>query len=208
MNFVQNIFPRLFQLSANLRILYLYKELQHSSDIPGLTVIKAGQGDRTAQSALYAAYSKAMYNLCIRMTGHAPDAQDVLQDAFVHAFGHLHQLKQPEAFGGWLHRIVINHCIRFSRDRLRWEPMEGETDDLPGEGPEWWSSIPLQVAHEEIKRLPEGCRQVFVLYVLEDLGHREIAENLGISESTSKSQYQRARRLLKERITQKIVLNG
>ncbi len=64
------------------------------------------------------------------------------------------------------------------------------------------------MVHQEIKALPDGCRQVFNLYVLEDYSHKDIAGELGISESTSKSQYHRARQLLKERITKKIQVHG
>ncbi|MFK5019542.1 RNA polymerase sigma factor, partial [Klebsiella pneumoniae] len=65
-----------------------------------------------------------------------------------------------------------------------------------------------KVIHQEIKSLPDGCRQVFNLYVLEDYPHKEIADKLGISESTSKSLYHRAKQLLKERITKQLIING
>lgn len=150
-----------------------------------------------------------MYNICIRMTGNPADAQDVLQDAFIEAFRQLGQLKQPGAFAGWLRRIVINKCIRFSKTNVRWSSLDQEgMVPAPEEETEWWLNIPFGLVQQEIKRLPGGCREVFVLYALEDFGHKEIARNLGISESTSKSQYQRARRLLKERITNKTQLNG
>jgi RNA polymerase sigma factor (sigma-70 family) len=150
-----------------------------------------------------------MYNICIRMTGNATDAQDLLQDAFIEAFRHLGQLQRPGAFVGWLRRIVINKCIRFSKEHVRWSSLD--RDDLavlPDEETEWWLNIPLGLVQQEIKNLPGGCREVFVLHALEDFGHKEIARDLGISESTSKSQYQRARKLLRERITSKTPLNG
>jgi RNA polymerase sigma factor (sigma-70 family) len=76
---------------------------------------------------------------------------------------------------------------------------------VPDEEPAWWTSINLEMVHHAIKDLPEGCRQVFVLYVLEDFSHKDIAKRLGISESTSKSQYQRARKLLKDKLLKKII---
>jgi RNA polymerase sigma-70 factor (ECF subfamily) len=79
-----------------------------------------------------------------------------------------------------------------------------ETEPAPEETLPWWQAISPELAQEEIKRLPDGCRQVFVLYVLENLEHQDIAKSLGVSIGTSKSQYHRAKRLLKERITQKI----
>ena len=85
---------------------------------------------------------------------------------------------------------------------------DNHIEGIAEEQAEWWINIELEQIHEEIKNLPEGCRQVFVLYVFENFMHKNIAENLGISESTSKSQYQRARQLLRERITKRISLNG
>lgn len=143
------------------------------------------------------------------MTGNPTDAQDLLQDAFMEAFRHLRQLQRPGAFGGWLRRIVINKCIRFSKEHVRWSGLDpDEMSPVPDQETEWWLNIPLELVQQEIKNLPGGCREVFVLYALEDFGHKEIARALGISESTSKSQYQRARKLLRERITNKTQLNG
>lgn len=143
------------------------------------------------------------------MTGNPADAQDLLQDAFIEAFRNLRQLKQPGAFAGWLRRITINKCIRFSKNHVRWSSLD-QVGIAPVEdqGTEWWLNVPFELIQREIKNLPGGCREVFVLYALEDFGHKEIAKNLGISESTSKSQYQRARKLLRERITNKTQLNG
>jgi RNA polymerase sigma factor (sigma-70 family) len=184
-------------------------DLQHPPHIHELTVIKAGQDDRSAQADLYRYYSKAMYNICIRMTGNHSDAQDMLQDAFIDAFRHLGQLKQPGAFAGWLRRIMINKCIQFSRSHVRWSSLDQDgTDPVADQETEWWLDIPFKLIQEEIKGLPGGCREVFVLFALEDFGHKEIAENLGISEGTSKSQYHRARKLLRERITKQMHLNG
>ena len=143
------------------------------------------------------------------MTGNPTDAQDMLQDAFINAFRHLGQLKQPQSFAGWLRRIMINKCIQFSKDHARWSSLDQDgMDPMADQETAWWLNIPFQLVQEEIKNLPGGCREVFVLFALEDFGHKEIAGNLGISESTSKSQYQRARKLLRERITKQMHLNG
>lgn len=183
----------------------MYPALEHHTNIQAYTVLKAGQGDRNAQADLYRLYSKAMFNICMRMTGNRPDSEDLLQDAFINAFKSIGQLKDPAAFGGWLRRIVVNKCIRYSKNSFQWTGLHEDQNELAEEiSEEWWKQISPEMIHEEIKNLPNGCRQVFVLYVLEDFGHKDIAENLGISESTSKSQYQRARSLLKERITKKV----
>lgn len=144
------------------------------------------------------------------MMGNRVEAEDVLQEAFLLAFKNLGQLKQPELFGGWLRRIVTNECIRFSKKMLKTTEWKDEHEEIPEEDSqaEWWMGISPDLVHEQIKSLPDGCRQVFVLYVIEDFGHGDIARQMDISESTSKSQYQRARKLLKERITQKMKIYG
>jgi RNA polymerase sigma-70 factor (ECF subfamily) len=184
--------------------------LDQEFTIQTAVVRKACSGDRAAQSLLYKQYSKAMFNICTRMTGNRSDAEDLLQDAFILAFKNLHQLKDPIQFGGWLKRIVINECIRFSKKGIRWnEWEEGMTENLADETDQsWWKQINMEMVHQEIKSLPDGCRQVFTLYVFEDFSHRDIATDLGISESTSKSQYHRAKQLLKERITKQLQLHG
>ena len=185
------------------------QDLRQPPNIHESTVVSAGRGDRDAQADLYRYYGTAMYNICIRMTGNASDAQDMLQDAFIDAFRHLGQLKQPGAFGGWLRRITINKCIQFSKNHVRWSSLDqDEETPVADQESAWWLNVPLALVQEEIKNLPGGCREVFVLFALEDFGHKEIARDLGVSESTSKSQYQRARKLLRERITKKVHLDG
>lgn len=172
-------------------------------------VMKACKGDAAAQAWLYDQYSKAMFNICTRMTANRADAEDLLQESFLIAFRSLHQLKSAEQFGGWLKRIVVNECIRFSKKTFYWEEWNSEKqEDVIDQEIEWWKTVDFGLIHKEIKGLPEGCRQVFNLYVLEDYPHKEIAESLGISESTSKSQYHRAKQLLKERITKQLELHG
>jgi RNA polymerase sigma-70 factor (ECF subfamily) len=172
-------------------------------------VKKARNGNADAQSSLYQQFSKAMFNICIRMTGNRSNAEDVLQDAFIIAFKSLHQLKEDVFFGGWLRRIVVNECIRYSKKTLYWQDWdEADHEHRTDDAVEWWQEIDMAIIHQHIKELPNGCRQVFNLYVLEDYSHKQIADNLGVSEGTSKSQYSRAKQLLKERITKHIALHG
>ncbi len=150
-----------------------------------------------------------MFNICTRMTGNRKDAEDILQDAFIIALRSLHQLKDEKQFGGWLKRIVINECIRFSKKNIRWTDWEEERmNGAANEEIEWWKTVDFNIIHNEIKALPDGCREIFNLFVVEDFSHKEIAAQLGVSESTSKSQYHRARQLLKERIMKQIQIHG
>ncbi len=205
----KNIFLSFPTIYTFVTLITVPSYLQQEPNIQTSIVRRAGQGDGDAQALLYQQYSKAMYNICIRMTGTRNDAEDLLHDAFLKAFKKLDQLKQPEAFGGWLRQIVVNECIRHSRFHVNWNNWEDHHEEtLADEATEWWTTVSLDLVHREIKELPEGCRQVFVLFVLEDYSHRQIAENLGISEGTSKSQYHRARTMLKDRINKKMAVNG
>lgn len=140
-----------------------------------------------------------MYNICLRMTGNRQDAEDILQDAFYQAYSNIGKLKSVDSFGPWLKKIVINRCIRFLQTRISYVDLD------PGKHPVMeeeydMSDLDLAKINEEIRKLPDGCRIIFNLYLLEDHSHKEIAQMLGISESTSKSQYQRARKLLQEQL--------
>jgi RNA polymerase sigma factor (sigma-70 family) len=179
------------------------------NNIPTAVVQKAAQGDADAQSWLYHQFSKAMFNICTRMTGNLPHAEDVLQDAFIMAFKNLSSLKDPAAFGGWLKRIVVNCCISHCKKNVAWADLiEEQHETIADEPTAWWTMIDITEVHREIKRLPDGCRQIFVLYAMEDNTHQQIAGLLGISEGTSKSQYHRARKLLRERINIPINTHG
>ena len=179
------------------------------NNIPTAVIQQAARGDADAQAWLYRQYSKAMFNICVRMTGNIPHAEDVLHDAFITAFKNLANLKQADAFGGWLKRIVVNACINHSKKNIQWHELNEEgLDMIADDTTEWWATISLADVHREIRKLPEGCRQIFVLYAMEDNSHKEIALQLGISESTSKSQYHRAKKLLRERINTQIVAHG
>ena len=183
--------------------------MEQAQDIQAAVVRKARHGDTEAMGWLYKQYCKAMFNICLRMSGNRNDAEDILQEAFIIAFDKLHQLKEEMQFGGWLKRIVVNECIHYSKKSFYWEDWEDKNEETFVEDEiAWWKTTDLQVIHNEIKTLPGGCRQIFNLYVLENYSHREIAESLGISESTSKTQYQRARKLLRERITKKLETYG
>ncbi|MDR0793567.1 MAG: sigma-70 family RNA polymerase sigma factor [Chitinophagaceae bacterium] len=173
------------------------------------TIERAKCGDNNARAALFRQYSKAAYNICLRMCGNKNDAEDILQEAFIIAFNELKKLNDNVRFGGWLKTIVINKCIRHVKSARAWNDLEEKHEEAGDDADdEWYAAIDFNIIHQEIKALPDGCRQVFNLYVLEDYTHKQIAESMNIAESTSKTQYMRARQLLKERITKQLQLNG
>lgn len=155
-------------------------------------------GDVGAQYELYRLYHKAMYNTALRITGVVEDAEDVLQDAFVSAFRSLHTYREDAAFGAWLKRIVINRALTYvKKNKREWEAvMQLQEDHQASESEEEveWS---IERIRQALQLLPAGFRTVVSLYLFEGYDHQEIAQILGISESTSKTQYMRAKEKLK-----------
>ena len=159
------------------------------------------KGDIKAQYQLYKQYSKAMYNIAIRFLNNKMDAEDILQESFIKAFEKLGELKNKDLFGSWLKRIVINNCISLQRKRkIAFEEMDeekyGDLEELDEGVPE----IDPVLVHGAIKELPQKARTVLVLRALEAYSHKEIAEALGITVSTSKTQYSRALALLNRKL--------
>jgi RNA polymerase sigma factor (sigma-70 family) len=156
-------------------------------------------GNQKAQYQLYRLYSKAMYNICYRMMNSQTEAEDLLQESFAEAFHRLESFRYESAFGAWLKRIVVNKCINHLKKKRAELVL---TENLPEvhEDMEDTDSVQLEVkrVHQAIEQLPDGYRVIFSLYLLEGYDHSEIAQILGITESTSKSQFSRAKQKIKE----------
>ncbi len=153
-----------------------------------------------AQYALYKQYAKAMYNICLRITNDEADAADILQEAFLKVFDHLSQYKGDATIGAWIKRIVINQAIsHLKKKRLSLVPLDEQYDHAAAPEAEDWDLSNAQVTRvqQQMQLLPEGYRLVLSLYLLEGYDHKEIASILGITESTSKSQYNRAKKKLR-----------
>ena len=159
------------------------------------------KGDVRAQYQLYSLYNKAMYNICYRMTGQQEEAEDMLQESFSYAFSKLGSFRYESSFGAWLKRIVVNTCINHLKKRkVDLVYTEQHNDPPPDNENVDYAEIKFRVeqVNQAVEKLPEGYRIVFSLYLLEGYDHKEIAEILGVSESTSKSQFLRAKRKMKE----------
>ena len=158
-------------------------------------------GDVRAQYQLYSLYSRAMYNICYRMTGNQEEAEDMLQEAFSYAFSKLGSFRFESSFGAWLKRIVVNTCInQLKKKRVELVYDDQHNDPEPENDTVDYEEIRFKEGEvmQALEKLPEGYRVVFSLYLLEGYDHREISGILGISESTSKSQYLRAKLKMKE----------
>ena len=160
-------------------------------------VERCKQGDARSYGDLYRQYAKAMFNTCFRLLNNIPEAEDVLQESFSEAFRHLHDFQYKSSFGAWLKQIVINRCINHLRKKkLSWTEFDNQlSDQLVDEESVDENEIELKV--NEVKRaiqeLPNGYRTVLSLYLLEGYDHEEIAEILGITNSTTRTQYKRAK---------------
>jgi RNA polymerase sigma factor (sigma-70 family) len=148
-----------------------------------------------------ASIHRAMYNICYRMTGQQEEAEDMLQESFTYAFSRLGSFRFESSFGAWLKRIVVNTCINHLKKRkVDLVYTEHHNDPAPEHDPVDYEEIKFRVeqVRRAMEKLPEGYRIVFSLYLLEGYDHKEISEILGISESTSKSQFLRAKKKMKE----------
>ncbi len=148
-----------------------------------------------------------MYNLCARMLGDRTTAEDALQESFVSAFSKIHTFEGRSSFGAWIKRIVINKCLSIlNKRKIFYQEIDERVMELPEESsnPYHWAEITPAQVHQAIKELPEGCRVIFTLYQLEGYDHQEISDILQVSVSTSKSQYHRAKKLLKGKLRSEI----
>ncbi len=161
------------------------------------------KGDRLAQRNLYDIFSKRMYMVCLRYTKSQQEAEDVLQDSFIKIFKNLKGYRGESRLDYWIKRIVVNTALNSQRKKLYMYPMV-DIDDVKNDfdHSKSLSSFQLEELLKMIKELPAGCQTVFNLYAIEGYSHKEIAEMLKVSEGTSKSQFSRARKLLKEKIAE------
>ncbi|MBJ6369243.1 sigma-70 family RNA polymerase sigma factor [Snuella sp. CAU 1569] len=140
-----------------------------------------------------------MYNVSMRMVHIKEDAEDIVQDSFVEAFNNLDTYRYQSSFGSWLKRIVINRSINFLKKRkIAVIPFNNESfhlaTDIPCKDEE--ITVEIEKVNKGIRLLPSGYQQILNLYLIEGYDHVEIGEILGISQSTSKSQYHRAKKKL------------
>ncbi len=171
------------------------------TDIHSDIIERCKEGDSAAQFKLYNLYKRAMYNVSLRILNNTDEAEDVLQESFLSAFRNMDSYEGRSTFGAWLKRIVINKALSYLKTRkVAFDSIE-EKHDFADEGnPVNEDELDFQVwkVKNAMKELPDGFRMVLTLYLFEGYDHKEIASILGITESTSKSQFLRAKRKLLE----------
>jgi RNA polymerase sigma-70 factor (ECF subfamily) len=160
-------------------------------------------GDANAFEELYRQHAGRLYNLTFRMAGSAQEAEDLLQEVFLHAYRKLGSFRGDSSLGTWLYRLGMNQCLDYLRGRQA--KMSQATDSLDEDGAAELASpapaTPIAVNRMDLERaigrLPAGCRAAFLLHDVEGFEHHEVAKILGVSEGTSKSQVHKARMKLR-----------
>lgn len=169
-------------------------------------VARMQRGDASAAEHLYRCNARYLAGVCTRYITAPDDVHDVLHDSFLKIFASIGSLEYQgdHALRGWMARIVVNESLKFLKKRCRFDtvpldesPAIGMADAEPDV-----DAVAAEVLHAMIRELPEGCRTVLNLFVFEEKSHKEIARELNIGESTSASQFHRAKHLLAKKINQ------
>jgi RNA polymerase sigma factor (sigma-70 family) len=167
------------------------------------------QNKPAAQKELYVKYSYKMLAVCYRYAHNREDAEDMLQEGFIKVFSQIHTFENRGALEGWIRRIMVHTCINIlkknkkfneSVDLIHANALQVREDNIP-------SIIQAKEVIECIRLLPMGYRTVLNLYAIEGFSHREIGAMLDIEESTSRSQYTRAKAMLEEALIKKKILH-
>jgi RNA polymerase sigma factor (sigma-70 family) len=161
-----------------------------------------------AQQELYSKYSPKMLAVCYRFARNREDAEDMLQEGFIRVFTQIHQFQSKGSFEGWIRRIIVHTCINHlkkhkkfndSVDITQAHTLQVREDSVP-------SIIQAKQVIECIRMLPIGYRTVLNLFAIDGYNHREIATMLDIEESTSRSQYTRAKAMLEQILVNKKII--
>jgi RNA polymerase sigma factor (sigma-70 family) len=166
------------------------------------------QNDALAQRELYQRYSPKMLSVCYRFAHNREDAEDMLQEGFIKVFTQIQTFRSQGAFEGWVRRIIVHTCINHLKKNKKFND---SVDIIHATGVQVREeSIPSIVQAKQIveciRLLPIGYRTVLNLYAIEGFSHKEIADMLDIEESTSRSQYTRARQMLEDILVKKKIL--
>ena len=163
------------------------------------------KGDRKAQKRLYDLLAPKMMALCMRYAGSRELAEDLLQDGFVTLFSKMGNFKNEGSFEGWARRVFVTTCLMYLRknDVLRMSEDISEARKLSSSEPGQMEEISYRELMSLVMELPPGFRAVFNMYAVEGYSHKDISEQLGISETTSRTQFSRARTWLRKRLEEK-----
>jgi len=156
------------------------------------------RNDRRMQEKLYRKYSMLMYNICLAYAGDRTEAMDLLQEGFIKVFKNISKFVETGSLEGWIRRIVTNTAIdHYRKNQISRKMITLEEAEISGKSLDKTPDLlNYKDIYKQVKRLPNGARMIFNLHAIEGYTHKEIAEKLNITEGTSKSQVNRARKLL------------
>ncbi len=161
------------------------------------------KGKRKAQFVLYKQYAPLLLGLCMRYSKTKTEAEDVLQEGFIKIFEKIKDLKKTSALVPWMKRIMVNTAINSYHKNLKHyyhqDIDEVQINDINDEPTEYMSNISPDMVLKSLQDLPEGYKMILNMYVFDGYSHKEIAEELKISVSTSKSQLHKARKSLRNK---------
>lgn len=166
------------------------------------------RNDAASQDALYGRFSPRMLGVCYRFAKNREDAEDMLQEGFIKVFCQIHQFRNEGALEGWIRRIIVHTCINILKKNKKFSDCVDITqasglsvreENIPG-------IMQAKEVVELIRMLPLGYKTVLNLYAIEGYSHKEIGFMLDIEESTSRSQYTRAKMMLEDVLIKKKIL--
>ena len=162
--------------------------------------------DRKAQMQLYEQYCEGMFRVAMRYVKNVDEAEDMVQESFIKVFGRIHQFKGEVTFGAWLKRIVINKCIDSLKAQKK-KMVELDESYLHISEEEDWTvadGISIEEVKGAIEKLPEKYRYVVMMFLIEGFDHKEIAQVLQLTETTSRTRLLRGKSYLKELLKEKV----
>lgn len=189
---IKNIIQQDGKYSGQKKDQTILKENQHIA----LAVSKVKKNDQSAMHLLYTNFAKSMLNLSYRITNDLAKSEDIIQECFLKSFQEIENLKEPSKYGFWLKRIVANQSISSIKKTIKFESLDA-FEAAEEEEEDWYKNISFAIINSAIQKLPNGCKEVFCLYLLDGFKHKEIAKMLSTSESNAKSQYRYALKLLR-----------
>ena len=176
---------------------------EQSNHIPSETDLIQGciDGNRQMQELLYKKFSPKMYGVCLRYAGNAEDPSDILQEGFIKVFKNLNKFRGEGSFEGWIRRIFVNTSIEHFRKKVKlYNVTEVQENTIEDKELDALDLLATKDIINIVNELSPGYKTVFNMHVIEGYSHKEIADLLGITEGTSKSQLARAKGVLKKKV--------
>lgn len=160
------------------------------------------KGNKKSQKLLFDLYSKKYYGICLRYFKNSNEAEDALQEGFIRIFNSIDKFRFEGSFEGWMRRIIVNTTLNFYKANLKhyYNTDYDEIEETFEDDNTNYDGLTVELMLETIKGLPDGYRLVFNLFEIEGYSHKEIAEMLGISINTSKSQLMKAKKVLQKKL--------